>query len=86
MVFSAMPGLMTVRYSDDAQASRFAAQAYAALVLARQQKAPLGALRERATVIAQPAFLILTRGGNRQLQRGVAARRIAHGFTCRSRG
>lgn len=32
------PGLMTVRYSDDAQASRFAAQAYAALVLARQQK------------------------------------------------
>ncbi len=30
---------MTVRYSDDAQASRFAAQAYAALVLARQQKA-----------------------------------------------
>ncbi|MCV5664693.1 hypothetical protein OFN50_37285, partial [Escherichia coli] len=33
-------------YSDDAQASRFAAQAYAALVLARQQKAPLGALRE----------------------------------------
>lgn len=40
------PGLMTVRYSDDAPASRFAAQAYAALVLARQQKAPLGALRE----------------------------------------
>lgn len=40
------PGLMTVRYSDDAQASRFAAQAYAALVLARQQKAPLGAWRE----------------------------------------
>lgn len=32
------PGLMTVRYSDDARASRFAAQAYAALVLARQQK------------------------------------------------
>lgn len=40
------PGLMTVRYSDDARASRFAARAYAALVLARQQKAPLGALRE----------------------------------------
>ncbi|WP_241723025.1 alpha-2-macroglobulin [Raoultella sp. HC6] len=40
------PGLMTVRYSDDAPASRFAAQAYAALVLSRQQKAPLGALRE----------------------------------------
>ncbi|WP_414164512.1 alpha-2-macroglobulin family protein [Superficieibacter sp. BNK-5] len=40
------PGLMTIRYSDNAQASRFAAQAYAALVLARQQKAPLGALRE----------------------------------------
>ncbi|MBV8041707.1 alpha-2-macroglobulin [Pluralibacter sp.] len=40
------PGLMTIRYSDDAQASRFAVQSYAALVLARQQKAPLGALRE----------------------------------------
>lgn len=40
------PGLMTIRYSDDAQASRFAVQAYASLVLARQQKAPLGALRE----------------------------------------
>ncbi|MEL0554134.1 alpha-2-macroglobulin [Raoultella lignicola] len=40
------PGLMTVRYSDDTAASRFAAQAYTALVLARQQKAPLGALRE----------------------------------------
>ncbi|KFC06633.1 alpha-2-macroglobulin [Trabulsiella guamensis ATCC 49490] len=40
------PGLMTIRYSDDIQASRFAVQAYAALVLARQQKAPLGALRE----------------------------------------
>jgi uncharacterized protein YfaS (alpha-2-macroglobulin family) len=39
------PGLMTVRYSDDAQASRFAAQAYAALVLARQQKRR-SALRE----------------------------------------
>ncbi len=32
------PGLMTVRCSDDAQASR-CRQAYAALVLARQQKA-----------------------------------------------
>ncbi|MEO3991732.1 alpha-2-macroglobulin family protein [Pseudocitrobacter cyperus] len=40
------PGLMTVRYSDDTAASRFAVQAYAAQVLARQQKAPLGALRE----------------------------------------
>lgn len=40
------PGLMTIRYTDDSQASRFAVQAYAALVLARQQKAPLGALRE----------------------------------------
>lgn len=40
------PGLMSIRYSDDAQASRFAVQAYAGLVLARQQKAPLGALRE----------------------------------------
>jgi uncharacterized protein YfaS (alpha-2-macroglobulin family) len=40
------PGLMTIRYSDDTAASRFAVQAYAAQVLARQQKAPLGALRE----------------------------------------
>ncbi|WP_343529955.1 alpha-2-macroglobulin [Yokenella regensburgei] len=40
------PGLMTIRYSTDSQASRFAVQAYAGLVLARQQKAPLGALRE----------------------------------------
>ncbi|UGS39464.1 alpha-2-macroglobulin family protein [Pseudocitrobacter corydidari] len=40
------PGLMTLRYSDDTAASRFAVQAYAAQVLARQQKAPLGALRE----------------------------------------
>ncbi|HEY2451628.1 MAG TPA: alpha-2-macroglobulin [Scandinavium sp.] len=40
------PGLMTIRYTDDAQASRFAVQSYAALVLARQQKAPLGVLRE----------------------------------------
>ena len=40
------PGLMTIRYSDDTSASRFAVQSYAALVLARQQKAPLGALRE----------------------------------------
>lgn len=40
------PGLMTIRYTNDSQASRFAVQSYAALVLARQQKAPLGALRE----------------------------------------
>ncbi|KOQ93868.1 alpha-2-macroglobulin family protein [Pluralibacter gergoviae] len=40
------PSLMTIRYSDDGDASRFAVQAYAALVLARQQKAPLGMLRE----------------------------------------
>ena len=38
--------MMSIRYSDNAQASKFAVQAYAALVLARQQKAPLGALRE----------------------------------------
>jgi uncharacterized protein YfaS (alpha-2-macroglobulin family) len=36
---------MTVRYSDDAQASRFAAQAYAAGA-GPSAKAPLGALRE----------------------------------------
>jgi uncharacterized protein YfaS (alpha-2-macroglobulin family) len=40
------PGLISLRYSDDAAASKFAVQAYAGLVLARQQKAPLGALRE----------------------------------------
>lgn len=40
------PGMMSIRYSSDTQASKFAVQAYAALVLARQQKAPLGALRE----------------------------------------
>ncbi|ECA8075478.1 alpha-2-macroglobulin family protein, partial [Salmonella enterica subsp. enterica serovar Typhimurium] len=36
------PGTMLIRYSDNTQASTFAAQAYASLVLARQQKAPLG--------------------------------------------
>jgi uncharacterized protein YfaS (alpha-2-macroglobulin family) len=40
------PGMMSIRYTDDTAASRFAVQTYAALVLARQQKAPLGALRE----------------------------------------
>ena len=40
------PGMMSIRYTDDSSASRFAVQAYAALVLAHQQKAPLGALRE----------------------------------------
>ncbi|ANG93740.1 alpha-2-macroglobulin family protein [Enterobacteriaceae bacterium 155047] len=40
------PGMMSIRYSDDTPASKFAVQVYAALVLARQQKAPLGALRE----------------------------------------
>lgn len=39
-------GVIALRYSDDAAASKFAVQAYAAQVLARQQKAPLGALRE----------------------------------------
>ena len=51
---------MTVRYSDDAQASRFAAQAYAALVLARQQKAPLGALREIDGRIDRRVFDVLS--------------------------
>ncbi|RPH25347.1 alpha-2-macroglobulin family protein [Citrobacter youngae] len=40
------PGMMSIRYTDDSSASRFAVQTYAALVLARQQKAPLGALRD----------------------------------------
>ena len=40
------PGVISTRYSDDTPASKFAVLAYAGLVLARQQKAPLGALRE----------------------------------------
>lgn len=40
------PAAMSVRYSDDLPATKFAVQSYAGLVLARQQKAPLGALRE----------------------------------------
>lgn len=39
------PGQIEVYYSDDTEATRFGVQAYAGLVLARQQKAPLGALR-----------------------------------------
>ncbi|WP_348253334.1 hypothetical protein, partial [Salmonella enterica] len=35
------PGTILIRYSDNTQASTFDAQAYAELVLARQQKAPL---------------------------------------------
>ena len=45
-----------------------------------QQRQLQGVIAQRATVIAQPTILILARGGNRQLQGGVAARRIAHGF------
>lgn len=37
--------LIEVNYSQNAEHSRFAVQAYAALVLARSQQAPLGALR-----------------------------------------
>ena len=40
------PGIISTRYSENTQGSKFAVQAYAGLVLARQQKAPLGALRE----------------------------------------
>ncbi|MBS0849036.1 alpha-2-macroglobulin [Citrobacter sp. JGM124] len=40
------PSLIDIRYGNQVAASRFAVQAYAGLVLARQQKAPLGALRE----------------------------------------
>jgi len=40
------PATLSIRYTDDAPATKFAVQSYAALVLARQQKAPLGALRE----------------------------------------
>lgn len=38
--------MMSIPYADNLKASKFAVQSYAALVLARQQKAPLGALRE----------------------------------------
>lgn len=49
------PGMMSIRYTSNTQASKFAVQAYAALVLARQQKARLaryarsgnGAVRRR---------------------------------------
>ena len=47
------PSLIDVRYSNQVAASRFAVQSYAGLVLARQQKAPLGALRELWTAHAQ---------------------------------
>ena len=40
------PGMISIPYADNLKASKFAVQSYAALVLARQQKAPLGALRE----------------------------------------
>jgi uncharacterized protein YfaS (alpha-2-macroglobulin family) len=59
------PGLMTVRYSDDAQASRFAAQAYAALVLARQQK-------RRSARCAKSGAVDQARSGLPLLQLGVA--------------
>ncbi|UFH49058.1 alpha-2-macroglobulin family protein [Pseudomonas sp. KNUC1026] len=39
------PNLIEIDYSDDTEATRFAVQAYAGLVLARSQQAPLGALR-----------------------------------------
>lgn len=39
------PDMISVRYSNDIPASKFAVQAYAGLVLARQQKAPLATLR-----------------------------------------
>ncbi|MDP0977435.1 hypothetical protein, partial [Klebsiella pneumoniae] len=37
--------LIEVDYSDNADHTRFAVQAYAGMVLARSQQAPLGALR-----------------------------------------
>lgn len=40
------PGIMPIPCADNLKASEFAVQSYAALVLARQQKALLGALRE----------------------------------------
>ncbi|MBJ3589629.1 alpha-2-macroglobulin family protein [Salmonella enterica subsp. enterica serovar Saintpaul] len=64
------PGMMSIRYSDDTAASRFAVQAYAALVLARQQKAPLGALREIWARRAQAA------SGLPLLQLGIALKNM----------
>ncbi len=57
---------MTVRYSDDAQASRFAAQAYAALVLARQQKP------RSAHCVKSGAVTTRARSGLPLLQLGIA--------------
>ena len=37
------PGMMSIPYADNLKASKFAVQSYAALVLARQQKAHAGA-------------------------------------------
>lgn len=62
--------MMSIRYTDDTAASRFAVQAYAALVLARQQKAPLGALREIWERRAQAA------SGLPLLQLGVALKNM----------
>ena len=55
-----------VYYSNDAAATRFNVQSYAALVLARQQKAPLGALRALYEQHAQ------AKSGLAQVQLGIA--------------
>lgn len=80
-----------VYYSNDAAATRFNVQSYAALVLARQQKAPLGALRalyeQRAQAKSGLALVQLsvalklmgdTPRANALLKQGVNSVRPAH--------
>ncbi|XNM76331.1 hypothetical protein ACLK19_16690 [Escherichia coli] len=49
--------MMSIPYADNLKASKFAVQSYAALVLARQQKAPLGALREIWSIVQMPLLV-----------------------------
>ncbi|MCU1723969.1 alpha-2-macroglobulin family protein [Pseudomonas sp. 5P_5.1_Bac1] len=80
--------LIEVNYSENAEHSRFAVQAYAALVLSRSQQAPLGALRSlferRADArsglpLVQLAIALDTMGdkprGEQALQAGLAVTR-----------
>ncbi len=82
--------LIEVSYSEDIEHTRFAVQAYAGLVLARSQQAPLGALRslfERRTdarsglPLVQLAIALEKMGdkprADQALQAGLAASRLA---------
>lgn len=42
--------MMSIPYADNLKASKFAVQSYAALVLARQQKAPLRCVKSGSIV------------------------------------